>query len=366
MISPKLISQQINAPKWRQRITRLLRFALNLVPGIASLAGSIWLSLALWVQLAAHPVIVLVCVTLWWILTAVFFAVWYQVKCQPDIRKRYLALLGYSLVFLLALGWWQTIQPQQHRQWAPDVARLLRVEQHGNLVTLHNVRNFDWRSATDFSPRWETRHYDLDKISSIDVITSYWMGPAIAHVLVSFGFEDGQYLTFSIETRRESHEKFSTIGGFFRKYELSLIAADEHDILYTRTNIRHEQVYLYRVNASKSSIRRLFEAYLDEARALEQKPRFYNTLTSNCTTLVFHMAKLINPDLPYDYRIVLTGYLPQYIYEQKGLDQRLDFAQLQQRAYINPYTQQYLPATASSTATYSAHIRQGLASANTP
>ena len=365
-----------------------------------------WVSLAFWVQLPLSNFAKYIAIAGWWsISTALLTSLFYHLKdqyikqktlnnhslqggylgsqnhatlsqgaqyqthvpstTQPAIQLPFKARF-YQKLFVYVIGivgvliWWQTIEPQQNRVWAEDVSRQVQVAQQGNIVTLHNVRNFDWRTETDFSPRWETRQYDLSQLSSLDVITSYWMGPEIAHVLLSFGFDDGQYLTFSIETRREQTESFSTIGGFFREFELSLIAADERDIIYTRTNVRGEQVYLYRMDLAKKNIRRLFESYLDEAEQLKQKPRFYNTLTSNCTTVVFDMARLIDPGLPIDYRIILSGYLPEYIHDHHGFDPRIPFAKLKARAHINPYAAQYAKSANQSSRAFSAAIRQGI------
>ena len=152
------------------------------------------------------------------------------------------------LFLLIALGafatWWFLQKPSHNRQWADDVAHMLHADVKGNQVVLKNVRNFEWRTETDYTPRWETREYDLSQLQTADLILSYWMGPKIAHTLVSFGFADGQYLTFSLEIRKEQGEKFSAWKGFFRQYEAILVAADEADIIKTRSNARGEDVYI--------------------------------------------------------------------------------------------------------------------------
>ncbi|WP_370263328.1 DUF4105 domain-containing protein [Limnobacter sp.] len=226
------------------------------------------------------------------------------------------ALLLLALVFA---AWWVLQKPSHNRDWADDVAHMLQADVQGDRVTLHNVRNFEWRTETDYTPRWETRQYNLDELQRADLLLSYWMGPKIAHTLVSFGFADGRYITFSIEIRKERHEKFSAWKGFFRQYEAILVAADEADIVRTRTNARGEEVYLYRLEVPPEQLRKVFLAYVNKANALAQKPEFYNTLTSNCTTVVFDMARQIAPGLPLDYRLLLSGYFAEYAYEQGAL-----------------------------------------------
>ncbi|OHV08721.1 DUF4105 domain-containing protein [Kushneria phosphatilytica] len=313
-------------------LSTLLFGLLRLLLALAVLIATAWGCGALWFQLPGPVALRFGVITLWCTLALATMAGISRVHWQ---RLRRWSLAGYLAALFALLGWWQTITPHNDRDWAPDVARQLTFERQGSHITLHNVRNFEWRTLDDFTPRWETREYDLDRLRSVDMLVSYWMGPAIAHTLVSFGFSDGRYLTFSVEIRRERNEDFSTFGGFFREFELSLIAADERDIVRTRTNMRGESVYLYRVGLPQPAMRQLMLAYLDTARELRDHPEFYNTLTSNCTTLVFDMLRPIVPGLPLDYRLLLSGYLPGYVYDLGGLDTSRPLATLHRLGHIN-------------------------------
>jgi hypothetical protein len=181
------------------------------------------------------------------------------------------------------------------------------------------------------------------------------MGPAIAHTLVSFGFDDGRQLVFSVEVRKERGEEYSALAGFFKRYELALVAADERDILGVRARARDEDVYLYRVHMSKPAMRALFEQYLDESDALRATPRFYQTLTANCTTIVYAMMERIVPGLPLDARLLLSGYLPSYVQEVGGLTAGYSLQELQEKGRITARARQAGPH-----ADFSAAIRQGL------
>ena len=249
-------------------------------------------------------------------------------------RRNARVLLPWLTAMALMMAWWSMIAPGSTLIWADDVSREIASRVNGSVVTLDNVRNFDWRSDSDYTQRWETRNYDLDQVRSLDVALSYWMGPAIAHTLVSFGFADGRHLTFSIEVRRQRGESFSAIAGFFKHDTMVLVAADERDILRVRTNARGEDMYLYRVKMPLADIRSLFLSYLKEAEELQRQPRFYNTLTANCTTVVFEMVRRIDPGLPFDWRLLASGYLDRYLYDIGALAGEGDFATRKQAAHI--------------------------------
>jgi hypothetical protein len=118
-------------------------------------------------------------------------------------RARWPAIV-FAISGLALLGGWLALRPSHDRIWADDVARLLRAEVEGSRVTLHNVRNFEWRSEDDYTARWETREYDLDRVASADLFLSYWMGPQIAHTLISFGFDDGRQVVFRWRSARSA------------------------------------------------------------------------------------------------------------------------------------------------------------------
>ncbi|OFA01749.1 DUF4105 domain-containing protein [Duganella sp. HH101] len=302
-------------------LKKYLTLAGKLCAAFVVLCLSLWGVGALWFQAAPALAVVwgaasMVALVLWW---------W---------RRSARVLLPWLAAVVLMMGWWSTIKPSHERVWADDVAHMVTGRVQGSVVTLDQVRNFDWRSDTDYTQRWEQRQYDLSQLQSVDVALSYWMGPAIAHTLVSFGFADGRYLTFSIEIRKERGESFDAIAGFFKRFETVLIAADERDILRVRTNVRGEDMYLYRLKMPPEVMRSLFLSYLDEGALLKREPRFYNTLIANCTTIVFEMARRIDPGLPLDWRLLASGYLDRYLFDIGALAGQGGFDSLRQQAHI--------------------------------
>ena len=319
---------------WRYYLLRFFLLA-------ALLLSALWLLTAIWFQFGTASAVTWLAAALFVGLVIAISTALYQQHGQlrrhgseplrtPRLFSAPIKRLSaaYTGAWLLGLGWFVSIAPQQTRDWQPEVSQMLSYERdpvHPNLITLSNVRNFDWHSEDDATPRWETRTIDLSKLSGVDVINSYWMGPLIAHTLVSFRFEDDRPLALSLEIRKENGESFSALGGFFKRFELSLIAAEERDIIYTRSNVRGEQVYLFPVSHLRQhEVRGLFESYLRVTDELNAKPAWYNTLTSNCTNLIFYMARVVSGErLPWDYRIWVSGWLPNYLYDLGMLDARL-------------------------------------------
>jgi hypothetical protein len=256
------------------------------------------------------------------------------------LRWRWRAVATYGLTVLVLLVWWQGIEPSNNRDWQDDVAVLPFATFDGDQIQVHNIRNFAYRSETDYRPAYYDRVFHLSKLQGVDLLSVYWMGPAVAHVFLSFAFSDGQHLAVSIETRKEKGEGYSTLRGFFRQYELFYVVADERDVIRLRTNYRHappEDVYLYRLDVPIENARSLFLEYLRSMNALRQQPEFYNSLTTNCTTRIWMMAGVNSHRLPLSWKILASGYVPEYLFENgRLLTGGLSFAELQRQALINP------------------------------
>jgi Domain of unknown function (DUF4105) len=307
-----------------------------------------WGAFALWFQVPGGVLLQSLGVGLWIAFSLAILVILWRGRLAGGA-------LSFAVAFAALLIWWLQIAPSNNRLWADDVAQVTTGVVEGDRVTLHNVRNFDWRTKTDYTQRWETRTYDLRHLNSLDMILSYWSMPAIAHVLISFGFDDGEHVVFSVEIRREKTESFSEIGGFFKEFELSVIACDERDVIRVRTNVRGEDDYLYRIRMPVDEVRSLFLAYVSQANDVARKPRFYNTITANCTTIIYHMAKRIVGHLPLDYRVLLSGYLPGYVYKVGGLGTRYPLEELRTLGRITERAKE-----SDRRPSFSADIRAGI------
>jgi hypothetical protein len=251
---------------------------------------------------------------------------------------RRIAGLALAVLFGVALLLFASETPSNDREWQPEVAVLPYATFDGDLVTVHNIRNFDYRSETDFTPAYYDRTFDLRQLDRLDLISVYWMGPAIAHVMLSFGFGD-EHLAVSIEVRKEESEQYSSLAGFFRQYE---IVSDERDVIRLRTNYRKdppEEVYVYRTTGDVENARRIFLDYMREINELRERPKWYNTLTTNCTTTILAHARVNPGHVPMSWKVLLSGYAAEYLYEMGRLDQSLPFEELRRRSQVNAAAQ---------------------------
>jgi hypothetical protein len=338
------MSEHINVSETKRK-HRLLRWAFVFLTWTVLFVLSVWATAALyfdWPRAELRtPVAVVFALVM--VLMALFR--------KPRWRGALIVLAG----FLVVLGWWFTLKPSNTRAWQADVAQTAWAEIRGDEVTLHNVRNCDYVSETNYTPRWETRVVRLSSLTAIDIALTYWGSPWMAHPIISFQFADAAPVAFSIETRKEIGESYSAVRGFFRQFELIYIVADERDVVRLRTNYRHgEDVYLYRTKLNPEQARGRFMEYVSEVNRLHAQPAWYNALTGNCTTSIRTQHAAANR-ARFDWRMILNGKADEMLYERGALAGNLPFAELKSRSLINARAR-----AADKSPDFSRAIREGL------
>lgn len=255
----------------------------------------------------------------------------------------YLKYAGLLVLVLVVSGFGVVLtrRPSNTRDWTGDLARLPRATFDGSVATVENVRAFEHRSETDRTERWETRSYDLSRLESV----WYWVVPfgavrGPAHTFVSFGFAEPagstRYVAVSVEARKEKGETYDPLKGVLRRYELVYVVADERDVVRLRTKVRQDSVFLYRVHTTPEKGRELFRAMLDRANQLRERPEFYNTLTSSCTTNIVDHVNAIAPErVPFSYKYFLPAYADELAYDIGLLARDHPFTELRRRAWIS-------------------------------
>ncbi|MGH7179426.1 MAG: DUF4105 domain-containing protein [Tepidisphaeraceae bacterium] len=335
------------SPAPRRPVRRLIRALGRLILWLVVLALSGWAVLAIYfADLSAAPPRTV---------RAALFAV-AVVASIVLIRPRKYALATVAVLVAAVLAWYFSIPASNDRDWSADNARTARVVFDGDKIIVHNVRDCDWRSDSDFTPRWEDRTYRLSQLRSVDVTFCHWGSKAIAHLIVSFGFADGQYLCVSIETRKERVEhEVPMLQTAFRNYELIYVFADERDSIRVRTNCRNQNLYMFRTNLTPNEAEVLFRSYATRANELAEHPAFYNALTSNCVTNVVHLSRVIHPTARISWDMLLSGYAPRRGYRNGRLDTRIPFEELEARSLIDKAAQ-----AADKDPNFSAAIRADL------
>jgi hypothetical protein len=255
------------------------------------------------------------------------------------LRHAYQGMLVALAGFVVVALWWFSLKPSDQRNWAPDNAETAYADVSGDQVTIHDFRNCNYRTETDYTCQWETRSYNLANLSGADIFITWWGSPWIAHPIVSFDFGDQGHVAMSIETRDELGQDYSAIRGFFRQYALTYIASDERDVIRLRTNYRKdEEVYVFRTTVKPPMARKLFLDYMQRANELHARPEWYNAITNNCTTnIAVSSAEAQDIRTRYDWRILLNGKGDEMMYEHHNLvTGGLSLPALKEQAHINP------------------------------
>jgi hypothetical protein len=271
------------------------------------------------------------------------------------VRPTRRAVLAIVACVAAVAFWWLRIPPRNDRDWLPDVARTADASFDGSRVTVENVRNFVYRSETDYDEHWETRSYDLDHLTGANLFLSFWGPTLIAHTIATFEFDDAPPLAISIETRKEKGEEYSALLGFFRQYELYYVVADERDVVGVRTNHRGEHTRLYRVKMPVAEARALFVDYLQEVARLGSRPEWYNALTHNCTTAIRQHRKRLGTAQAFDWRMLANGHLDELMYERGGIDTSVPLEELRARSDVTERAK-----AAGEAPDFSQRIREGV------
>ena len=260
------------------------------------------------------------------------------------MSRRRTAAVVLSLAVAGASIAWSTVRPSNARPWATEQAVLPAVEIAGSRAHVRGVRDFAYTAPGRFTPRYDDRTYDLDKLTGVwFVLTPFsraWRGPA--HSFVTFGFADSQFVSISVEARRERGEEYGPLTGLFKRFELVYVIGDERDLIGQRAIHGAYPVYLYPIRAPRERIREVFVEMLARADALRERPEFYNTLTNNCTSnVVRHVNHVAPRTVPGGPKTILPGYTDEVAHRLGLIDTELDMAAARERFRINERARQY-------------------------
>jgi hypothetical protein len=248
------------------------------------------------------------------------------------------AAAAAALLVATALIRWFTLSASNDRDWQTPWAKMPYAERDGSALTIHDIRDFRYRSENDYDIRYLTETYDLDRLSAVELILSYWDGnQKVAHTMLGFSFSDGRQLVVSSETRLQKGQLQNGLAGLFRQYQTLYVFGTESDLLMLRTNFRGEDVYLYPTVTTPAEARILLLDLVERANRLRAKPAFYNTLTDNCSTSLVPSLRKIRPPGGWDKRILMNGLADEMTFERGWLkhDPGTSFAEYKARHGIS-------------------------------
>lgn len=296
--------------------------------GLAAVVATLWCFGAIYFDAPFPGVGNTVLAVAWLALTVLLIS-----RAQLGNKRR----IAWAAALALVILPWLFKRPSNDRHWAPEYARTAGAVIDGDAVTFTNFRNFDYAKDGTVTERWETRTFHLSNLRGIDFFLNYWGSPLIAHPIFSFDFGEEGHAAFSIETRREKGETFTTLGGLFKLYELTYLVGDERDFIRVRTNVReNEDAYLFRLNATPEQARIRLLEYVEQIRRLEHRPRFYNVVTANCTTAIRSQITTGTRRFP-DWRLLLNGKLDEMFAERDLLAvPEISLPELKQLGHVDP------------------------------
>ncbi|HEX3655861.1 MAG TPA: DUF4105 domain-containing protein [Pirellulales bacterium] len=263
------------------------------------------------------------------------------------------ALLAFGLLTIVAGC--QNMRASRPTDWTPDHAVLAHADFDANRVTVHNVRNCVYRTADDYTPQYYDRTYDLEQIASVDfVVVPFADFAGGAHTFLSFGFDDRQYVAVSAEMRKRRRDIFPSLRAGLPLRPLIYVIGDEHDLIGMRTNLRKNDVYVYRLRTNREQARVMFCDVLERANTLISRPEYYNVVTNNCNTNALrHVNRVAARPVPYTWQVLLPGYSDRLVYQMGLLDTDTSFEQTRQRAKVTELAHRY-----GSSPDFSALIRR--------
>ncbi|MBR3902691.1 MAG: DUF4105 domain-containing protein [Akkermansia sp.] len=222
--------------------------------------------------------------------------IWWKKRRRPSLHAVLWLLVAANLTtYALIPG------PTPER-WQKPWAIAPEFEQHGDMLTVRNIRDFRYRTEQDSDAHYRNETYDLSTLTGVDFAACHWDGlTAICHTMLSFRFADGRRLAVSAETRLPEGVEQGAIPGLYKKFGILYLFGTEEDLFGLRTNIRHEDLSVYPLNVRPENARKLLQHYIGLARHAEATHQAYNTITDNCSTGIISAFRTLAPDMPRKY-----------------------------------------------------------------
>lgn len=241
-----------------------------------------------------------------------------------DLRSaaRRISLAACVLVVLWLAYVFVVVRPSNDRDWEYGVGTLPEVSTRGSTVAVRNVRDFRWTADGPGASDYVDRTFDVERVTDVWFVEEpFTIAPftgfdGVAHTYFVFDFQDQEPVAISVESRRERGETYDALRGVFNEYELIYIWGTEQDLTVRRSVLEKNRLYMYPLNIPIDSAQKLFLNLAEVTHQLETQPRFYNTVTSNCTNELAKAANTVQAGtIPPNIALVFPGYSDEVLYD---------------------------------------------------
>ncbi|MBX9746159.1 MAG: DUF4105 domain-containing protein, partial [Hyphomonadaceae bacterium] len=237
------------------------------------------------------------------------------------------AVASIFAILLLGSAAAITQPPRADRDWYPYLSHTPDVTLTQTGFTIAPVSDWSYDGPEVTAETYIQAGYDFDQLRNVWFMLEPQPGSQLAaHTLLLFEFEGDRLLGLTIEARREQGEDYSALRGLFNAFELTYIWASARDLLVRRAVMLDHEVFVYPVAINDAQERALLWRLLRRTEYLETTPRYYNTITSNCTN---ELAKAAGFNWAPAY--ILTGRSDEYLF-RRGIIPGASFRQAHARS----------------------------------
>lgn len=260
-------------------------------------------------------------------------ASWYMLRKKCSAISMLWGSVIVGILFYLALP------GPRPDAWQTPWAEAPQCSIEGDVLRIRKVRDFHYRSETDYDVVYRDETYNLNDLQGVDFAECHWDGmTAVCHTMLSFNFSDGRHLAVSAETRLPAGVEQNAIGGIYKRYGILYVFGTEPDLFRLRTNYRHEDLSVYPLRIKPQGARKLLLHYVRLAEEAENEHVPYNTVSGNCSTGLVSAFRELVPDMPryYDLLPLHNGSFTHLLYRAGGFQTRPGESEdaLRQRCYL--------------------------------
>lgn len=244
------------------------------------------------------------------------------------------AIVAVATIIAIALIVFAIAQrPSHDRVWKEHLTRLPAIEFFDEKVLVRDVRDWRYDSQGPIEKRWINRTININDIVGVWLVVEPFAGwSGVAHTMFVFDIANDEPVVVSAEARMEADEEYKASLGFLNKYELSYLWGTEQDMLARRVVLQKNKLYMYPLSVTEKYARDLFKELIIATNDLYQNPRFYNTVTENCTNVIADTADKADPGtVPWNIARILPGYSDRFLYKMGYINATGTLPELRER-----------------------------------